>query len=698
MQKQITRQIKRSTYYLVIVLQYPKTKRKVVRETLHGHTIEDPYRWLEDYDDQEVQQWLQKQHDYRTKVLEQIPNKNEAIQRIREFLSLGEHSTPKKKKEYLYYTKRKTENQPILYRRKEDSKKEELLIDPNQLSKEHPVSLDWFEISPDNKYLLYGLSKDGDEWSTLYIKDLNKGKKLSDEIPRARRSTIAWLPDESGFYYTRYPLPGTVPEGEENYNQKIYFHTIGKDWKKDPLVFGEGLPKTNHYGVNISKDGRYLLINVHQYTTNELYLKDLEKNTTSEVFVQKESLAFGVIQENTLWFITNHQSPNWQIMKTTVTSPEYDSWATVVPEKETLIDRVLITNKRLFIVNTRNAQDYLQVYTHSGEFIKEIDLPEIISIRDIGNPISVEDAANFYFSIQSFFYPKVIYNYHIADGELEKFFELTNPLPPEEYTTKQVWYESKDGTKVPMFLIHQKELELNRNNPTILTGYGGFNISIKPPYLRNSRYFWLEKGGVIAIVNLRGGSEFGEQWHKEGMLEKKQNVFDDFIYAAKWLIKNGYTSEKHLGIYGRSNGGLLVGAAVTQQPELFAAVYCCVPLLDMIRYHKFSIARFWIPEYGSAENEDQFDFLLEYSPYHNVIQGTNYPATYFVAAQSDSRVVPIHAMKMNAMMQWANSSDEPILLYVEEQAGHGVGKPLDKLAETESDIYLFLGWKTGLKL
>ncbi|MHA1170699.1 MAG: prolyl oligopeptidase family serine peptidase, partial [Candidatus Heimdallarchaeota archaeon] len=333
------------------------------------------------------------------------------------------------------------------------------------------------------------------------------------------------------------------------------------------------------------------------------------------------------------------------------------------------------------------------------KFESELDLPEFSSILGMGGAGSIAaiDQDHLYFSLMNFFYPTSIYHYDIKTKDLTIFREIKPPLNIDDYIVKQEWYESKDGTKVSMFIVHKKSIELHGSNPTMLNGYGGFNLPIKPPYLKYSRFFWLENNGVVAIANLRGGSEYGEEWHKAGMLEKKQNVFDDFIYAAKWLIKNKYTSQKHLCINGRSNGGLLTGAAITQEPELFGAVYVGVPLLDMIRYHLFSIARYWIPEYGSAEDPKQFKYILKYSPYHNVKKGTKFPATYLVAAASDSRVDALHAMKMTALMQWANASQEPILLFVEGQAGHGVGKPLEKLAETETDLYAFLGWKTGLK-
>ena len=681
-------------------MEIPNTKRIEVKETIHGVEIIDPYRWLENFDDPKVQEWLEIQHKYTEEILNHIPNRKEAIERIKELLSLGEITAPKKKRNKLFFEKRTKENQPILYVQYENGE-EKKLIDPNQLSEDNPVALDWHNISPHANLIAYGLSQNGDEWSILHIKKIDTGEILEERIPRTRHCNISWLSDESGFYYTRFPEPGTVPKGEENYNQKIYFHKIGTDWHSDKIIFGEGRKKTNHYSSSITDDNRYLLIRIHQYSRNELYLLDIENNyEEKEIITDQDALTFGQIMDDYIWLLTNRNHPNKAIYKTKITKPHYNNWELVVDEKkEESISETLISQDKIFCKVRIKAADYINIYSLEGKFLSQIKLPEFSSIfglTSFGLEICKDDT--FFFGLRSFFYPTNIYKYDIQKNQLTLFAEISSPIDPDNYIVKQIWYESKDKTKVSMFIAHKKEIKYNGNNPTLLCGYGGFNIAIQPPYLRYSRFYWLEKGGIIAIANLRGGSEYGEEWHKAGMLENKQNVFDDFIHAGLWLIENKFTSKENLGIFGRSNGGLLTGAAVTQRPDLFGAVYIAVPLLDMLRYHLFSIARYWIPEYGSSEDPEQFKFIYKYSPYHNVKKGTHYPTTFLVTAASDSRVDANHAMKMTALMQWANVSKEPIMLFVERQAGHGIGKPLEKLAITEADFYTFIGWKTGLEI
>ncbi|NHJ49227.1 MAG: S9 family peptidase [Asgard group archaeon] len=680
---------------------YPKSDRIEIVDEVHGEKIVDPYRWLEEFENPEVQKWLEKQHEYTDSLLNQIPNYEKSTERVKELLSIGSITAPKVKNSYLFYSKQTTENQPILYVRKGFDGELKVLINPNEISIENPVALDWYHISPSAKYIAYGLSKDGDEWSLLHIKEVETGKILEDKIPRTRFCSLTWLPDETGFYYTRYPMPGSVPDGQENYNKHIFLHKIGTKWEDDPKIFGEGRSPQNHYYVDLSEDGRYLLVSVMKYTKNDLYILDTEANNLLEVIVGDDSLTTGSLCKDELWIKTNRNAPKGSIFKVKITHPSLENWQEIIPEQDFVISQALITEDNIYLRVMKKASDYIEVYDKEGKHQKEFGLPKYCSIYSVGsnNTISANHKINeFYFHLTSFFYPTRIYRYQIGEDKLTLFEEIKSPINADDFEVKQVWFDSKDGTKVPMFLAHKKDMKLDGNNPTMLCGYGGFNAALKPPYLKNSRFFWLERGGVIAIANLRGGSELGEDWHQDGMLERKQNVFDDFIYAGKWLIANGYASNNTLGIYGRSNGGLLTGAALTQEPDLFAAVYVGVPLLDMIRYHLFKIARYWIPEYGSSEDPDQFKFIHKYSPYHNVKKGTKYPATFLVTAASDSRVDANHAMKMTALLQWANASIEPIALFVERQAGHGIGKPLNKLAKTETDIFAFIGWKTGLKM
>ncbi|MFW9923514.1 MAG: prolyl oligopeptidase family protein [Candidatus Thorarchaeota archaeon] len=679
-------------------MEYPETKRQIVIDELHSKKIEDPYRWLENFDDEDVQEWLENQHQYTQYIQSQIPNRDNALKRITELLSMGELTPPKQANSRLFYEKRKEENQPILYVEEKGKIKE--LINPNKFGEKNPVALDWYHISPECNYLAYGLSENGDEWSILQIIEVETGKILSEKIPRTRACSLAWRKDESGFYYTRFPESGTVPEGQEYYNQHIFYHKIGTNWRDDPKIFGEGQDPTNHYSVSLSKNEKYLIIHTLKYTKNDLQLMDLENgNKITDIIVDDDSLSWITSLENTLWILSNRNHPRYAIYKAPLDKSSVDNWELVIPESENIIREMLVTNDAILIKVMKKASEYILRYDLNGQFQKEIDLPDHSSIYGLTPyTVSAKDIPVIYFGLRSFIYPANIYKYDIIKDEIILHENIASPILPENYIVKQVWYESKDKTKVSMFLAYKKEIKLNGKNPTLLCGYGGFNIPLVPPYLKYSRFYWLERGGILAIANLRGGSEYGEEWHRGGMLEKKQNVFDDFIAAAEWLIDQKYTSKENLSIFGRSNGGLLTGAAITQRPDLFNAVYIGVPLLDMIRYHKFSIAKYWIPEYGSAENPEQFPFIYKYSPYHNVRKGTSFPATFLVAAASDSRVDPNHAMKMTALMQWANTSKEPIILFIESKAGHGIGKPLDKLAKTETDFLTFVGWKTGLNL
>jgi len=682
------------------MINYPATEREEVIEEIHGEKVADPYRWLEQFDDPKVQAWLDEQENYYRRVVAQIPNYQKHLDRIKELLSSGRVGVPAQTENYLFFQKSTIEDQPILYCQHKTTKEIKEVVNPNVLSEQNPVALDWFFPSQSGKLIAYGLSANGDEWSTLYIKNVETGALLEEQIPRTRFCSLSWKKDESGFYYTRYPLPGTVPEGQENYNKHIFYHELGTSWEKDPKIFGEGYPPTNHYFVELSDDGRYLLIIVMKYTKNDLYLLDLKNNRLTTIVENKEQLFYATIQHDTLWILTNRNNPKWAVYTAKLTAPAITAWKEVIPESDDIIHEVLVLEKQLLVKVMRNASDYLKIYSKEGELIKELSLPSYSTLYQVAPHLKIGHShyKEQYFGLSSYFVPTRIYQYNTITDELQIFDEITSPVNPEDFEVKQVWYSSKDGTKVSMFLAHKKNLILDGKNPTLLCGYGGFNIAIKPPYLKTSRFFWLEKGGVIALANLRGGSEYGEQWHQDGMLSKKQNVFDDFISAAEWLIEKGYTSPEHLSIFGRSNGGLLTGVALTQRPDLFKAVYIGVPLLDMIRYHLFKIARYWIPEYGSSENKEQFEYLLKYSPYHNVKKGMAYPATMLVTAASDSRVDANHAMKMAAALQWATCSKEPVVLFVERKAGHGVGKPLKQLAITETDLFTFLGWKTGLKL
>jgi prolyl oligopeptidase len=673
----------------------PRTKVSPAIDTVHGEIITDPYRWLEDGQVSEVQKWTDEQNAYTRFWLDRIPQRNSIYRRLEELMSIGFLGTPVARGDRIFYRKRKgTENQPKLYLKEGVKNRPQVVIDPNTWSQDGTKAMDWWMPSCDGRLVAYGVSEGGSEKSTLFVKDISTGVVLPDVIPHTRYADIAWLKDNRGFYYTRYPEPGTVPEGEENYHQHVFFHKLGTPPNEDPLIFGQGRPKEEMPGISISPDGRYLLLSVWQgWSKSEIYFKDLKKGEDFVPVVKDlEGLFWGQILDHTLYLFTNYKAPHYHIYAVDLKKPEPENWKVLIPESDAILQNFDIVDNHLVAEAMENAFSKLLIHTLNGELETEIPLPTMGSVYGVNGEW---DSNHLFFGFESFFLPRTDYHYDMKSKELEIFDQLKTDLDFSGFEHKQVWYESKDGTKVSMFVVHKKGLRLNGQNPTLLTGYGGFNASMTP-YFSEGVYFWLENGGVFALPNLRGGGEYGEKWHQAGMFENKQNVFDDFIWAGEWLIDQGYTNPENLAISGGSNGGLLVGAALTQRPDLFKAVVCRVPLLDMVRFHKFDIARLWIPEYGSAEKSEQFKYIYAYSPYHHVQKGVEYPAVLLTAGTSDSRVNPLHARKMAALLQSASISENPILLRVETKAGHGQGKPFSKRIQERTDIYSFLFWQLGM--
>ena len=680
----------------------PKAKIEVVEDTLHGHKVDDPYRWLENSKGADTQEYVQEELAYTRSILDPLPGRVQTHQRLTQLLSIGTIGTPQLGGKYYLYTRREgTQNQPVLFVREGIHGKDRVLVDVNQLAADGTIALDWWFPSEDGKYVAYGTSASGSEESTLHIVDPATGKLLPDTIDRTRFASVAWKKDNSGFYYSRHPRKGDVPAGEEVYHVKIFYHTMGTDSAKDPLIFGEGRKAQDIPGVQLADDDdRWLLITVFQgWAKSEMYLQDLKSGTPPvEITSGKEFLYSGEIYQNKLYITTNEDAPRSRVLVVDAGNPKRENWKEIIPQSDAVLQNTSIVGGKLGAQYEKNASSLLKLFQLDGKFIDDIPLPAIGSVSGTGGKWNRQEI---FFGFQSFTIPPSIYHFDLSSRKTDLWDKVNAPgIDPSAYEVNQLWYTSKDGTKVPMFVFHKKGLELNGHNPTLLTGYGGFNISLTPSFV-GGRYIWLEHGGIFAVANLRGGAEFGEDWHQAGMLEKKQNVFDDFISAAEYLISQKYTDKDHLAIQGGSNGGLLVGAAFTQRPDLYRAVVCQVPLLDMLRYQNFQIAKLWIPEYGSAEDSKQFDWLYAYSPYHHVKQGTQYPAILFMTADTDTRVDPMHAKKMAALMQAeaanGQSRERPILLRIETKAGHGAGKPITKQIEEGTDIYSFLFWQLGVK-
>ena len=681
----------------------PKVKTDDVEDTIHGHKIADPYRWLEDASSSDSQEYVRSELAYTRSILDPLPGRDAIHQRLAELLSIGTIGTPQIGGPYYFYTRREgTQNQAVLLVREGLHGKDRALVDANKMSADGTVALDWWFPSDDGKYVAYGTSGSGSENSTLHVIESATGRLLPDTIEHTRIAQVAWKKDNSGFYYGRNPKKGEVPEGDDVYYLHIFYHQLGADAAKDPLIWGEGRNKEEILVSQLpDDDDRWLLMTAYQGSAgkNELFLRDLKAGTPPVEITSGKDFHYSCeIFRGRLYITTNEDAPHFRLFMVDAAHPARSNWKEIIPASDGILKGTAIVDGKILAEYEKNASSQLKLFDLDGKALGDVDLPGIGSIQGLGGRW---DRKETFFGFQSFTVPPSVYQVETASRKTSLWDKVATPgIDPSQYEVGQVWFASKDGTKVPMFVFHKKGIVLNGKNPTLLTGYGGFNVSLTPTF-SGARYLWLEHGGVFAVANLRGGSEFGEEWHRAGMLDKKQNVFDDFIAAAEFLIADKITDKEHLAIQGGSNGGLLMGAMITQRPDLFRVVVCQVPLLDMLRYQNFLIAKFWVSEYGSAEDPKQFDWLYAYSPYHHVKAETEYPAIMFMTADSDSRVDPMHAKKMAALMQAeaanGRSKVRPILLRIEPKAGHGQGKPISKQIEEGTDIYSFLFWQIGMK-
>jgi prolyl oligopeptidase len=683
----------------------PKVKVEPVEETVQGHKIVDPYRYLENANNPDTKLYVEQELSYTKSILDPLPGRDKINARLSQLLEIGTVGAPQMGGKYYFHTRREgNQNQPILYVRERLDGDDRVLVDINKMSSDGTVALDWWFAAEDGKYVAYGTSASGSEESTLHLIETATGKQLPEAIDRTRFASVAWMKDSSGFYYTRHPKKGEVPDGEEVYHVKVFYHQIGSDPAKDPLIFDERPNPQDIPNVTLSEDDRWLLINVqHGWTKTEMFLQDLQsKNPPLEITTGKDFLYGGEFFQGKLYITTNEDAPHYRVFVADAANAKRENWKELIPATDAVLQDASVTGGKLLTQYEHNATSELKLFTLDGKKISDITLP---AIGDVFSASGRYDRNEIFFGFQSFTVPPSIYRVDLSSnassplrGSLWAKVDAPS-IDPAAYDVRQVWYTSKDGTKVPMFIVSKKGIEKNGKNPTLLTGYGGFNISLKPTFNR-SMYLWMEHGGIYAVANLRGGAEFGEDWHRAGMLDKKQNVFDDFIAAGEYLIAQKYTDKDHLAIQGGSNGGLLMGAMITQRPDLFRAVVCAVPLLDMLRYQNFQIAKLWIPEYGSSDDPKQFETLYAYSPYHHVKAGQEYPAILFMTGDTDTRVDPMHAKKMAALMQAearnGASRTKPILLRIETKAGHGQGKPVTKQIEESTDMYAFLFWQLGV--
>lgn len=662
----------------------PETKIDDVVDTIQGVEIADPYRWLEDQESPETRAWIDEQNKYTDSIMQQLPGRQELKELMTKLIKIDSINAPTEKGGRYFYSKRSADQDlPIIYMREGLDGEEQVLLDPHPMSEDHTTSVDIAEISEDGKYLAYSVRKGGVDEVEIRILDVDTKSDLEDILPTARYFGISFTPDKSGMYYTQY--------GDEG--PRVYYHALGTPLSEDKLIFGEGLGPDKIAYINLSDDGKWLLAHV-QYGSSgptEIHVKNVAANTPWTAAINDgKSHSYASFAGDRLLIQTDLNAPNGRLMLVDPAKPSVANWQEIVPElPDAVMENAAALGGKAIAFYLQDVKSMAKVYDMDGTWVRDITFDTIGSFSTASGSWDSNEA---FIAFTSFHVPNTIYRYDIATGETTVWEKVEVPLNSESMALEQVWYTSRDGTKIPMFLLHKKDLKLNGENPTMLYGYGGFNVNITP-YYNGSRAAWVEMGGVYAIANLRGGGEFGEKWHRAGMLESKQNVFDDFIAAAEWLIENKYTSTKHLGIIGGSNGGLLVGAAMTQRPDLFGAVVCVYPLLDMIRYQKFMVARFWVSEYGSSEDPEQFKYILAYSPYQNVEKGVDYPATLFISGDGDTRVAPLHARKMTAMVQKMNGGKNPILLRYFTKAGHSGGQPISQQIETNVDIYSFLRWR-----
>lgn len=672
---------------------HPETRRETIVDTLHGTIVKDPYRWLEQGDSPEVKEWEEAQDGLTRSRLDSLPIRKEVLARLKELWTYPNQSVPSKYGERYFFWRTDGRQERWGFCVQESLGGEyRVLIDPNVLSEEKTISLGYAQPSENGEWVAYGLSEEGTENPVLHILNVNMGEILPDSLAGWRQGGVSWTHDNKGFFYCRYPAPGSVPKGDEVYYRKVYYHRLGAPTSEDSLIFEYPEKKEVWCGASVSEDGRYLAAYANLGGKNELYVKDLSKGGDFVPIVTGfENSYWGSIIEGKLILQTDWNAPHSRVFSVDLDHPARENWKEIIPEREDVLRYCSPTAGRLYAVYSHNTYTRLKVFTLKGEYIREIRLPTLGAAGVHGRWRDKEIFVNF----SSFAFPPVIYRYDFKRDTLEEFFRPPIKANVSDIVVKQVWYKSKDGTEIPMYVIHNRGMTLDGTNPTLLSGYGGFRVSMRP-YFSSNRIIWLERGGVYAIPGIRGGAEFGEEWHKAGMLENKQNVFYDFIAAAEWLIKNGCTNPEKLAISGGSNGGLLVGAVEVQRPELFKTVICQVPLLDMLRYHLFSVARYWITEYGSADNPEQFRYLYEYSPYHNVKEGVRYPATLIVAGGKDARVDPMHSRKMTARLQHATSGKAPILLSIRRKSGHGLEMAKSRAINEAADVWTFLMWQLGM--
>jgi prolyl oligopeptidase len=666
----------------------PESRRDDVKEVIHGVEIADPYRWLEERKSPETQAWIEAQNRYTESFLSKIPGRDALRRRLTALIKVDTLTLPHERHGRYFFARRGADQDLfVIYMREGREGSDQVLIDPHPLSPDHTTSVNLWDVSGDGTLLAYGVRRGGQDEQEIHFFDVDAHKDLSDVLPTADYFSVELRPDGKGVYYVRF---------RREIGPRVYYHAMGTDSSGDQLVFGEGYGPDKIIEAHLSEDGRYLEIEVEYGSSAdkvEVYVQDVSEGSPVRTVVNDLDARFtGRVAGNTLYLLTNWKAPRNRIFSVDLAGEvSREHWRELIPESDAVIDSFYPVGGELLVSSIRNVASRVAVFSPDGTFRRDIPLPALGTAAGIRGRWLSNEA---FLAYGSYHIPYTIYRLDLAQKTKSVWARQKVPVESNQFEVKQVWFESKDKSRVPMFLVYRKDLKRDGSNPVFMTGYGGFNVS-STPWFSATAVSWAEQGGVYAEVNLRGGGEFGEAWHKAGMLDKKQNVFDDFIAAAEWLVQNRYTNPHRIAIEGGSNGGLLVGAMITQRPDLFRAAACEYPLLDMLRYDKFLVARFWVPEYGSAEDAAQFKYLYAYSPYQHVKRGTKYPAVIFLTGDSDTRVDPLHARKMTALMQWATASGHPVLLRYDTTGGHSGGRSVSKQIDEWTDGLIFLYWQLG---
>jgi prolyl oligopeptidase len=682
----------------MIINAYPDTKKTDQSDDFHGTKVADPYRWLEDVDSPETSGWIEAQNGLTFSVLERIPSRDRIRERLTELWDYPKVSAPVKRGgNYFQFRNSGLQNQDVLYVTSKPGETGRILLDPNTLSQDGTVALTNWKVSKDGRWLAYACSASGSDWMTWRVRDVETGEDLPDRIEWSKFSGAEWLADGTGFYYSRYDAPQQGQAYEEaNYYHKVYLHHLGKPQSADTLIYQRLDQKEWGFDASLSDDGCYLLLYVWQGTDsrNRFFYKDLSSGKDFVELIPELEAAYEFVGNDgpLFYFRTDLDAPRGRLIAIDTKNPEPSGWRTLIPESGDKLETVKMVNNQFIGLYLHDAYNQLKRFDLNGAFLGDIPLSGLGSIVSTNLNLSLfgerQDDELFY-AFHSFVLPPTIFRFNFTTENNELLESSSLQFDFSEYETQQVFTKSKDGTRIPMFIVHQKGMKKDGDNPTLLYGYGGFNIPLTPSFMI-SRLVWLEMGGVLAVANLRGGGEYGEEWHQAGSLLNKQKVFDDMIACAEYLIGEKITSTPRLAIEGRSNGGLLVGACITQRPDLFGAALPAVGVMDMLRFHKFTIGWAWVSDYGSADNPEQFEVLYRYSPLHNIKPGVEYPATLITTGDHDDRVVPGHSFKFAAALQAAQAGEAPILIRIQTKTGHGFGKPTAILIAEQADIWAFL--------